>query len=87
MPYESRILMRDNETLLDICLETHMSHTGSSDPLCELDLRRNILVLRTAVEHWKQESVRSQRFDDAVLALCYATLAEVDKENTPLYTP
>lgn len=77
MPYESRILMRDNETLLDICLETHMSHTGSSDPLREEDLQRNILVLQTAVDNWKDELVRSKRFDDAVLELCRATLAEV----------
>lgn len=69
--------MRDNETLLDICIETHMSHTGSSDPLREEDLQRNISVLQTAVDNWKDELVRTKRFDDAVLELCRATLAEV----------
>ena len=68
--------MRDNETLLDVCLETHMSHTGSSDPLREEDWQRNILVLQTAVNNWRDELVRTKRFDDAVLELCRATLAE-----------
>ena len=90
MPYESRILMRDNETLLDVCLETHMSHTGSGDPLREEDLQRNILVLQTAVGNWRQELIRSKRFDDAVLELCRATLAEVaasekTSESAPVY--
>lgn len=68
--------MRDNETLLDVCLETHMSHTGSSDPLSEEDLQRNVSVLQAAVDNWREELARSKRFDDAVLELCRAALAE-----------
>ena len=81
MPHESRILMKGHETLLDVCMESHMSYTGSSDPLPENELRRNVSVLQTAINHWKPGLLRSKRFDDAVLELCLATIAEVENDN------
>ena len=78
MPKESRLLMNPGETLLGICLDTHMGTTGSSDPLSTQDTARNLKILSTAILYWKKDSDKWKRFDDAVLELCRATVAEVE---------
>ncbi len=78
MPYEARIMMKEGETLLSICLDTHMSTTGSSDALSADEYNRNLDILRTAVSNWKVGNVAYQRFDDAVLELCNATILEAE---------
>lgn len=81
MPRESRILMKSGETLLDICINTHMALLGSADPLTLIELQRNTEILQKAVDHWQPGRTSSKRFDDAVLELCRATLEELANER------
>ena len=78
MPQEAQALMDNDETLLDICLETHMATTGASDMLDDEWMVRNRRVLEIAVENWTPSSPRHLRFDNAVLELIKATLEEME---------
>jgi len=83
MPIEAQQLMDQGETLLDVCLETHMATTGASDMMGD-DMMddewkvRNRRILETAVENWTPSSPRHLRFDNAVLEIVKATLEEME---------
>jgi hypothetical protein len=77
MPRESQELMLNDENLLQICLDLHMSSTGSSDPLDDDTYNRYVLCLEQAVVHWKSEAWWSELFDNAVLNLVKNTLTSI----------
>ena len=62
--------------LLNICLELHMSNTGSSD--CLNDEQKTFLatILEQALEEWNDGFIKYKLFDDAVENLIEKTLKE-----------
>lgn len=80
MPRESQELMIGNENLLQICLDLHMAHTGSSDPLLDYVKERYLKILHLANLHWRP-SVRHKEFDNAVRTLILATMRECASED------
>ena len=78
MQIEAQQLMDQGETLLDVCLETHMATTGASDMMDDEWKVRNRRILETAVENWTPSSPRHLRFDNAVLEIVKATLEEIE---------
>lgn len=77
MSQKTRELMKDNENLLQICLDLRMSSCGSSDPLDNETHNRYLDILWTAIKYWEPSIDRYKQFDDAVYSLCEATLKEV----------
>ena len=51
MPKQSRELMSPTEDLLQICLDLHMSYTGSSDPLSINTETRYLDILNLAIQY------------------------------------
>jgi hypothetical protein len=76
MPTQAQELMRDNENLLQICLDVHMAARGSSDPLAPDIWERYGMVLFAARDNWQPSQVFAAQFDDAVLALVRAAIDE-----------
>lgn len=64
------------KSLLELCLNIHMHHTGASHPLPEYD--KDVRVLVSRLENWQPNlHARSTVFDNAVKELIKATLNEV----------
>lgn len=76
MPKQASELMKEGEDLLSICQKVHMMNTGASDALPDEDLGRYLDVLMLARDHWTPPHPKTTRFDNAVLSLVCATLAE-----------
>ncbi len=82
MPHQSRILMNNNESLLDICLNLHMSNTGSSDCLSKEDVIHYLNILKTALVYWeKQPILKFELFDNCVKDLIQTTIQETQSYN------
>lgn len=62
--------------LLNICLELHMSNTGSSDALNGDQRSFLINILKQAIADWTEGSGKDKKFDNAVLYLIQTTLEE-----------
>lgn len=75
MPSNTRVL-QEGKTLLDICLELHMSNTGASDVLTENDITKYLDILITATLCWEEGLKQWKDFDDAVLNLVKITTRE-----------
>lgn len=81
MSIASRQMMEPDENLLTICLALHMSLNGSSDPLDRATHDRYVSTLKSAFHTWEAGRPASKDFDDAVLDLILATLAEVREKE------
>ena len=62
--------------LLNICLELHMSNTGSSDALNSEQRSFLVNILKQAIIDWTEGSDKTKKFDNAVLYLIQITLQE-----------
>lgn len=62
--------------LLNICLELHMSNTGSSDALSDENRLFLINILKQALVDWTEGPEKYKKFDNAVLYLIETTLQE-----------
>lgn len=63
------------KSLLELCLDIHMHHTGASDPLPEYEKDVRVLVYR--LESWQTNPHKQfANFDNAVKELVKATLNE-----------
>lgn len=62
--------------LLNICLELHMSNTGSSDVIGFTKKIFLVTILEQALEEWKEGPTSSKPFDDAVKNLIEITIKE-----------
>lgn len=77
MPNKCLELMREGETLPQMCMDLHMSVVVSSDPLDDLTFVRYIKCLEAAVANWDHTNSRAAIFDNAVLNLIICTLSEI----------
>ncbi len=69
----------DRPTLPEICARLHELHTGSRDSSSETDPDfdgKSVVILEMAVKDWEPSADHAKPYDDAVLALVKATLAE-----------
>ena len=62
--------------LLNICLELHMSNTGSSDALNDDQRLFLINILKQSIIDWTEGQIKYKKFDNAVLHLITTTLQE-----------
>ena len=62
--------------LLNICLELHMSNTGSSDALSDENRLFLINILKQSIIDWTEGPEKYKKFDNAVLYLIETTLQE-----------
>lgn len=60
-------------TILELCDQLHMDHSGSSDPLDPERARLMVRCLEWVRDHWRRPSTA---YDDAVLILVIRTLNE-----------
>jgi hypothetical protein len=77
MPIETRE-RQGSRSLLDVCLDVHMHHNGSSDCQTPTEFLADIRLLADALTYWKASSCS---FDMAVHSLIRATLLEVGEET------
>jgi hypothetical protein len=62
-------------TLLDVCLDVHMTNAGSFDRPAGFQCN-DILALEHALATWKEDLPRSKQWDDAVKTLIELVLRE-----------
>ena len=66
-----------DEWILDACEELHAAHTGASEPISRARGDELRAFLRRKLNEWEPSPIgRTTSYDDAVLALVRATLAE-----------
>jgi hypothetical protein len=76
-----------HEGLLPMVLDLHMNITGNSDATPKTELIRCRDVLKVVVDTWDSSPKFSERFDNAVKALCESVLEEAGRpENAYLFS-
>lgn len=66
--------------LLNICLELHMSNTGSSDCLKIAEKTNLVSILKQSIEEWDDSYYNFQFFDNAVRNLIETTIEECSED-------
>lgn len=71
------LLDPDRLGLLAVAQEIHMHATGSATHLAIEELDRYAHWLQCRVDNWRPPYKFTREFDDAVLSVCQAALAEI----------
>lgn len=71
--------IRGPRNLLEICLDLRMAHNGSADPISPEETDAALAYLRHRLATWTPRAKVWAQFDDAVFALTWATITEVER--------
>ena len=73
------IIGADNIHILNVCGDLHASNTGSGEIFAPTVIENMIAFLRCCIDTWEPTIYQpAKKYDDAVLALVKATIAETN---------
>lgn len=78
MNRRERLRKDDPRSLLEICLDVHMTHEGSMERF-GLDQIKDLELLNEWLDTWEPSTPKSELFDEAVRQLILATIAEAKR--------